>query len=94
MRGRTKLEAEGSGLDDVVKEVVKEGCNKRKAELIEKDLNKMEERLDKYAEQYNEALGTLPDDKRDEASRDRDTSYADFGNWTRRARIKIWQHTQ
>ena len=62
MRGRTKLEAERSGLDDVVKEVIKEGCNKRKAELIEKDLNKVEERLDKYAKLYNEAVGTLPDD--------------------------------
>ena len=80
MRGRTKLEAERSGLDDVVKEVVKEGCNKRKAELIEKDLNKMEERLDKYAELYDDAVGTLPEDERDEASRDRDASYADFEN--------------
>ena len=80
MRGRTKLEAERSGLDDVVKEVVKEGCNKRKAELIEKDLNKMEERLDKYAELYDDVVGTLPEDERDEASRDRDASYADFEN--------------
>ena len=66
-RGRTKLEAKRSGLDDVVKEVVRGGCNKRKAELIEKDLNKMEERLDKYAELYDEAVGTLPDDERDES---------------------------
>ena len=42
-RGRTKLEAERSGLEDVVERVVRGGCNKRKAELIEKD--KMEERL-------------------------------------------------
>ena len=67
MRGRTKLEAERSGLDDVVKEVEREGCNKRTAELIEKDLNKMEEILDKYAEQYDIAVGTLQGDKRDKA---------------------------
>ena len=42
-----KLEAERSGLKDVVEEIVSGGCNKRRAELIEKDLNKMEERLDK-----------------------------------------------
>ena len=54
----------------------------------------MEERLDRYAKQYVEAVRTLPDDERDEASRDRDESYADIENWTRRARIKIWQHTQ
>ena len=48
-RGRSKLEAKRSGLDDVVEDVVRGGCNKRKAELIEKDLNKMVERLEKYA---------------------------------------------
>ena len=47
MRGRTKLEVKRSWLDNIVKEVVREGCNNRKVELIEKDLNKMEERLDK-----------------------------------------------
>ena len=73
MRGRTKLEAERRGLDDFVKEVIKEGSNKRKAELIEKDLNKMEEGLDKYAELYDEAVGALTEDKRDEASRDNAT---------------------
>ena len=89
-----KLEPKRSGLEDVVEEVVRGGCNKRKAELIEKDLNKMEERLDKNAELYNEALGTLPEDEREGASRDRDASYADFENWTRRARVKVRQQTQ
>ena len=54
----------------------------------------MEERLDKYGELYDEAVGTLPEDKREGASRDRDASYADFKNWTRRARVKVRQHTQ
>ena len=89
-----KLEAKRSGLEDVVEEVVRGGCNKRKAELIEKDLNKREERLDKYVELYNEAVGTLPEYEREGASRDRDESYADFENLTRRARVKVRQHTQ
>ena len=34
-RGRTKLEAERSGLNDVIEEIVREGgCHKRKAELL------------------------------------------------------------
>ena len=43
-------------------------CNKRKAELIEKDWNKMEERLEKYAELYDEAVGVLPEEEREGAS--------------------------
>ena len=46
-RRRLKLEDERSGLTNVVEEVVQGGCNKRKAELIEKDLDKMEEQLEK-----------------------------------------------
>ena len=34
-------------MDDVIKEILQEGgCNKRKAELIETDIKKMEERLE------------------------------------------------
>ena len=88
-RGRSKLEAERSGLADDVEHVVRGGCNKRKAELIEKDLNKMEERLEKYAELYNEVVGVLPEEEREGASRDRDASYVDFENWTRRPEPKF-----
>ena len=45
-RGRSKLKAERSGLDGVVADVVWGGRKKRKAELIEKDLNKMKEQLE------------------------------------------------
>ena len=93
MRERTKLEAERIGLEEVVKEVEREGCNKKTAELTEKDLNKMEERLDKYAKQYDKVVGTLPGDERDGARKERDELYTDFENWTRRTRIKIRQHT-
>ena len=74
MRGRSKLEAKRSGLDDVVEDVVRGGCNKRQVELIEKDLNKMEERLEKCAELYNGAVGHLPEAEREGVSRDRDAS--------------------
>ena len=70
------MEAERSGLDDVIEEIVREGgCNKRKVELIETDLNKMEERLEKYAELYDEAVATLPENEQEEACRDRDAAY-------------------
>ena len=69
------------------------GCNKRKVKLLETDLNKMEERLERYAELCDEAVGTLLENKREEACRDRDAAYTDFENWTRRARVKVRQHT-
>ena len=54
------MEAERSGLNDVIEEIVREGgCNKRQAELLGTDLNKTEERLERYAEICNEAVGTL-----------------------------------
>ena len=75
------MEAERSGLDDEVEEIVREGwCNKRKEELIETDLNKMEERLEKYAELYDKAVGMLPENEREEACRVRDAAYTDFEN--------------
>ena len=89
------MEAERSGLNDVIEEIVREGgCTKRKAELLEMDLNKMEERLERYAELCDKAVGTLLGNEREEAGRDRDAAYTDFENWTRRARVKVRQHTQ
>ena len=88
-RGRSKLEAERSGLDNVLEDVVRGGCNKRKAELIERDLNNMEEWLKKYAELYDAEVGVLPEEEQKRASRDRDASYANFEIWTRRARAKV-----
>ena len=55
------MDAERSGLNE---EIVGEGvCNKKKAELLETDLNKMEERLEKYAELYEKAVGTPPENE-------------------------------
>ena len=57
-------------------------------------MNKMEERLEKYAELYDGAVEQLPETEREKASQDRDASYADFDNWTRRARDKVRRHRQ
>ena len=92
-RRRSKLEAKRSGLNDVVEEMIQGGCNKRKAELIEKDSNKMEEQLEKYAELYDEAVGEPPEGERGGACRDRDESYANFDDWTRRTRAKVLHST-
>ena len=94
IRRRSKLEAERSDQNNVVEEVVHGGCNKRKAELIEKDLDKMEEQLEKYAELYDGAVQELPEEERGGASRDRDASYANTDDLTRRARAKVWRHTR
>ena len=60
-RRRAKLEAERSSLNDIVEGIVQEGCNKRKAELIEKDLDKMEDNLEKFTELYDGAVEELPE---------------------------------
>ena len=52
-RRKAKLEAERSSVNDIVEGIVQEGCNKRKAELIQKDLDKMEDHLEKYTELYD-----------------------------------------
>ena len=48
----------------------------------------MEERLEKYSKLYFEVVGVLSEEEREGASRD--ASYANFENWTRRARAKVW----
>ena len=50
--------------------------------------------MEKYTELYDEAVGALSEDEREEALWDRDASYTDFESWTRRARDKVRQHTQ
>ena len=50
--------------------------------------------MEKYAELCDEAVGTLPENEQEEACRDRDAAYTEFEKWTRRARVKVRQHTQ
>ena len=50
--------------------------------------------MERYAELCDEAVGTFLENEREEACRDRDAAYTDFENWTRRARVKAWQHTK
>ena len=93
-RRRAKLEAERSSLNDIVEGIVQEGCNKRKAELIEKDLDKMKDQLEKYTELYDGAVEELPEEERGGAIQDRDVSHASSENWIRGARAKVRRYTQ
>ena len=52
-RRKAKLEADMSSLGEIVESIGKEGCSKRKAELLEKDLDKVEESLEKVSELYD-----------------------------------------
>ena len=62
-RRKARLEADMNSLEDIVESIVKEGCSKRKAELIEKDLDKAEESLDKVTELYDGAVEEMPGEK-------------------------------
>ena len=88
------MEAERRSLSNIVESIVQEGCTKRKAELIEKDLDKMEGNLEKYTELYDRAVDELPEEERGEAIRDRDLSYVNSENWIRGARAKVRRYTQ
>ena len=74
-RRKAKLDADMSRLGEIVESIVKEGCSKRKAELIEKDLDKVEESLEKVTELYDGAVEEMPWEEKREAMRDRDLSY-------------------
>ena len=74
--------------------IVKEGCSKRKAKMIEKDLDKAEESLEKVTELYDGAVEEMPWEERREAMRDRDLSYDSSDSWIRGARAKVRRHTQ
>ena len=93
-RRKAKLDADMSSLGDIVEGIVKEGCSKRKAELIEKDLVKVEESLDKVTELYDGAVEEMPWEEKREAMRDRDLSYKSSDNWIRGTRAKVRRHTQ
>ena len=43
---------------------------------------------------YNEAVGELPEGERGGACRERDLSYANFKDWTRKGSAKVRHHTQ
>ena len=49
----------------------------------------MEEQLEKYAKLNDRAVGQLPEAEREGASQDKNVSYANFENWTKRARAKV-----
>ena len=92
-RRKAKLDADMSSLGDIVESIAKEGCSKRKAELIEKDLDKVEESLEKVTELYDGAVEEMPWEEKREAMRVRDLSYESSDNWIRGVRAKVRRHT-
>ena len=49
-----------SRLRETMEAIGREGCSKRKADLIEKDLNRVEEGLERVAKLYNDTVEMMP----------------------------------
>ena len=49
-----------SRLREAVEGIGREGCSKRKAKLLEKDLDKVEESLEEVAKLYDDAVEAMP----------------------------------
>ena len=67
----------------------REGCNKRNADLIEKDLNKVKENLEEFTKLYNDAVEAMPWEEQDDARRTCDLLNDSSKEWIRRVRAKI-----
>ena len=57
--------------------------------MIEKDLDKMEDSLEKVTELYDGAVEEMPREERREAIRDRDLSYYSLDSWIRGDRANV-----
>ena len=53
----------------------REGCSRRKAKLIEKDLDRVEESLEEVAKLYDVAVEAMPWEEQRDARRTRDLLY-------------------
>ena len=73
-RRKAKLDADMSSLGETVESIGKEGCSKKKAKLLKKDLNKVEESLEMVAEFYDGAVEAMTWEEQREARRARDLS--------------------
>ena len=83
-----------SSLGETVESIGKEGYSKWKAKLLEKDLDKVEESLEKVAELYDGAVEAMPLKEQREARRACNLSYDSLDKWIRGARAKVWMHTK
>ena len=77
-----------------MEEVERSGCNKRKAEMLEKDLDKVEQILEEVADLYDKAVPQLGPGDRERVAVERDNSYEEVDRWIRGARAKIRRSTQ
>ena len=62
--------------------------------MIERDLDKVEESLEKITELYDGVVEAMPREEQRKAMRGRDLSYNSSDNWIRGARAKVRRHTQ
>ena len=89
VRKKARLIEEVHSLGGVVEEVERTGCNKRKAEMLEKDLDKVEQIMEEVADMYNKAVQHLEPPEKQTASEERDNTYEDIDRWIRGARAKV-----
>ena len=68
-------------LGGVVEEIKRTGCNKRKADMLEKDLDKVEQIMEKVADLYDKAVPHLELRDKQIASEERDRTYEDVDKW-------------
>ena len=66
-RRKAKLTEEVSSLGEIILEVERSGCNKRKAEILEKDLDKVENMLEEVTSMYDGAVESMLPGARTEA---------------------------
>ena len=88
-RRKAKLGTDISRLSETMETIGREGCNRRKADLIEKDLNRVDENLEEVAKMYNDAVEAMPWEEQDDAKRTCDILYNSSDVWIRRIRAKI-----
>ena len=58
-----------SRLRETMETIGREGCNKRKADWLEKDLNRVEENLEEVVKLYDTAVEETPWKEKDDARR-------------------------
>ena len=75
MRRNAKQGAGMSRLREAVEGIGREGCSKRKAELIEKHLDRVEESLEEVTKLYNDAVEAMPWEEQRDARRACDLLY-------------------
>ena len=64
-----------------MEEIKRTGCNKRKADMLEKDLDKVEQIMEEVEDLYDKAVPDLELRDKQIASEERDRTYEDVDKW-------------